>query len=217
LPKNHLSPFIVLRCLPITHWVSLATIAAMGLFNVAVIVLHAFDDALFQQWLRFAAPTVAFISRFVPAIDHLSRFMTRVGYSSRIDVVRDVISVDWSIYVIGLSVMVLSFLLDFLLNGLTVSRALYQKVRSVIDGRIRYDTLIIFYLGFFVLCFVLIFTDGLYSELYLYQSDLGLASSIFFFSGALTFPVAMLALCVAFVWQALCRDHSETSFPRKHR
>ena len=172
----------------------------MGIFNFADFALHSYYPELFHEWLVLSAPVTAPMSRVVLAVDKISHDMHRFHIDERVDVLSNVISIDWLIYLGAISAMVLTLCVAFL----TKRKDITEKITEAVEAAgWSFTKVIIGYSIMALLSVSIIYTGlGYYYPFVLYRDDILFMCSFIYFYCALAFPIVLLAVCLAHLFLA---------------
>jgi hypothetical protein len=190
--SKKISPTIIVRLTPITNMIFRSSITVMGIFNVVDFGLHRYYPESFRQWLRFSEPVTSFMSQVIWAVGQISRDMHEFRIDQRIDILTNIISIDWLIYLVGISAMMLSLFFEFYTNGSEISFRIRTETRGLSWNRIM-----ILYIAFSLLFLLIIYTGiGYYYPVALYRNDVSFLFSTVYFYYALSLHAALLAFCL---------------------
>ncbi len=121
------SPSFVVSFVPRGRKLLKASRYVFASINLAEILLHT-DEHFFENWLTFSGPAVWFVSRFVPAIDQVARYMQSNGYAHRIAVVQNVIALNSLVCFVMFLLLAAYSARDFIKDGPAISRAMKIKL-----------------------------------------------------------------------------------------
>jgi hypothetical protein len=135
------------------------------------------------------------MDRHIPAIRAVTEKMEKLGYSQRIEKVRNAIAFDWVIFLCGVVSIVISCSYDLLRGG----RTLRNTILAMVDETHR-DIFIIQSVSIFFSAGGILSAysgSGYYMGISMYDTDFKFMFSLVYFFGALYFGISSFVICLS--------------------
>jgi|SRR5579883_1089314 len=200
--RSGVSPSVIISTVPTVRTVFSKALFVFVLINLIEAVAHTYDPAIFAKWVNNSERVVRAVSLFVPAIDQIEPYMSKYGYGSRVELMQNVIALNFITYLGFLLFIVAIAIKDFDHLKIAIVKDIGEKLSKY---QKTYEFCFFGHLLILLGAIVLALTSfGYCKPMALYYGDIEFIAIGILFYLLLLFSSSVTILSIAFFYRRSC-------------